>query len=99
MVHLDGNSVRGTDVSVLGSSASNQDIRLDNNLLDTAVDFGAVQHSTGQNVISGKAIVIPNTAAPSSSTAAGQPGEMRIDGTHVYACVAANQWVKFGATF
>ena len=60
---------RGTDVSVLGSDCSGQDVRLDNNLLDTAVDFGAVAFKQGQNVIAGAAVVAPNDGAPASATA------------------------------
>ena len=95
VTHLDGNSVRGTDVSVLGSDCSGQDVRLDNNLLDTAVDFGSVTFKQGQNVIAGAAVVAPNDGAPASATAPGQPGEVRYDASYCYVCVAADTWRRF----
>ena len=90
-IHLDGNSVRGTDKSVTGSSNV---VVLDNNLLDTATDLTGTTVTLGSNLIAGKAVVSVSGAAPSSASDDGRPGEVRYDANYCYVCVATDTWKR-----
>jgi hypothetical protein len=45
--------------------------------------------------ITDRATALPRiVAAPSTATSAGQVNDIAFDGTHFYACVATNTWVR-----
>lgn len=73
----------------------------------SSTTYGSIFHSIGltanQTVAlsnaSGTSAVV-GTAAPSSASAAGAVGEIRVTSTYVYVCIAANTWVRAAfATF
>jgi len=63
--------------------------------------FGAespeTAHPVGQNHDSSMAILdnaAVFVAVPVSATAAGQVGQIAVDATHIYVCIAANTWCR-----
>jgi hypothetical protein len=57
------------------------------NLTDPVVD--AV--NANATILDNAAVIV---AVPGSATAAGKPGQIAYDATHVYVCVATNVWVR-----
>jgi hypothetical protein len=57
------------------------------NLTDPVVDA----LNANATILDNAAIIV---AAPASATAAGKPGQIAYDATHIYVCVATNVWVR-----
>lgn len=59
--------------------------------------FSAMQNGVKavNNLTKSVDATFPNwVTAPASATAAGTPGQVAYDATHIYVCVATNTWVR-----
>ncbi|MGB5190134.1 hypothetical protein, partial [Robiginitalea sp.] len=53
-----------------------------------------IGNSSVTDVHLGNGYIFSGDAAPASSSAAGETGEIRIDANFIYVCVAPNSWVR-----
>ena len=63
-------------------------------LLNTTSDDGINQLQVNGSIKSTQFILSAMNTAPSSSTASGTLGEIKIDGNYIYVCTATNTWVR-----
>lgn len=50
--------------------------------------------STGWMIASAPAIALGTNSTPASSSAAGNPGEIRWDSSYIYLCISSNSWKR-----
>lgn len=68
---------------ILGSGLSSQ-----------APNYTYVENLDSKGTVRCKNIEFQNTAAPTTPTDTGTPGELRWDTNHLYVCIATNSWKK-----
>jgi hypothetical protein len=88
----------GSNTNVLGNSTSSQTHLWGNLTLGNTVNDGLnLLQVAGSTIASQYKISALNTA-PSSATASGTLGEIRITATHIFVCTATNTWVRTALT-
>ena len=65
-----------------------------NVLIGTSINDGVNKLQVNGSVLSTQFRLSSMNTAPSTSTASGTLGEIRIDGNYIYVCTSTNNWVR-----